>query len=42
MRHVYENQDEAKERGRRIKRYVEKNLSWDVVGKMIIDAIKKM
>ena len=42
MRHVYENQDEAEERGRRIKRFVEKNLSWDTVGKMIIDAIKKM
>ena len=42
MRHVYENQDEAKERGRRIKKYVKDNLSWDIVGKMIIDAIRSM
>ena len=42
MRRVFEHQDEAKERGHRIKRYVEQNLSWDSVGQMIIEAIKNM
>ncbi len=42
MRRVFEHRDEATERGRRIKKYVERNLSWDTVGQLLIETIKKM
>ena len=41
MRHVYNNQDEAEEKGRVLKKYITENLSWEKVGKIMIDAIEE-
>lgn len=42
MRHVYENQDEAKARGLKAQQYIKDNFSWQVIGKRIIDAIRSL
>ena len=42
MRHVYNNQDEAKKKGRMLKKYIAENFSWEKVGKTMIDGIKSL
>lgn len=42
MRHVYNNQDEAKGKGETLKKYITENLSWEKVGQKVIDAIKSL
>jgi hypothetical protein len=42
MRHVYDNQEEAKERGMVAQRYVRENFSAEVIGNKIIDAIESL
>jgi glycosyltransferase involved in cell wall biosynthesis len=42
MRHVYENQEEAKRRGEVMKQYISDNLTWEHIGKRIIEEIKKI
>lgn len=42
MRHVYNNQEEAKEKGKMLKGYIVENLSWEKVGQKIIDIIKSL
>ena len=40
MRHVYENQEESKARGRKLRKYISKNFTWEVIGKKIIKEIE--
>jgi len=42
MRHVYNNQHEAKEKGEALKNYITENLSWEKVGQKIIDVIESL
>ena len=42
MRYVYENQNKAKEIGRKLYSYISDNLTWDKVGKKMIDIIKEL
>ena len=42
MRHVYENRDEAKDKGRKLKQYISENFSWSRVADRIINEIKEM
>jgi len=42
MRHVYNNQDEAKEKGKLLKKYISENLKWDMVAERMINVIKEM
>ena len=39
MRHVFNNQEEAKEKGLKIQSYIHDNFSWSVIGQKIIDEI---
>ena len=40
MKHVYENQQVAKGRGRKLQSYIYENFSWEVIGQKIVDAIR--
>jgi len=40
MRYVYENQNEAKDRGKKLQKYIFENFSWEKIGQKIIDEIK--
>jgi glycosyltransferase involved in cell wall biosynthesis len=40
MKYVFEHQDEAKEKGIKIKNYIYDNFEWNVIGKKIITAIE--
>ena len=40
MRHVFENRDEAQQKGKLIKNYIKENFTWEKVAHMMIDAIK--
>ena len=40
MKHVYENQDEAKEKGVRLKKYISENFTWEHIGKKLIKEIE--
>jgi len=42
MKHVYDNKDEAKEKGLKLQKYIYENFSWQVIGKKIVDAIKSI
>lgn len=42
MHHVYDNREEAKNKGARARKYLEKNFSWDVVGDLIIDRFNEI
>lgn len=42
MRYVYENQDEAKEKGLRLKQYISENFTWEHVGKKLIKEIEML
>ena len=42
MRYVYENQDEANERGLKLQEYILNNLTHEVIGNKIINAIKSL
>ena len=41
MKHIYYNQDEAKEKGKKIQSFITENLSWDKVGQTMIDEVEK-
>lgn len=41
MRHVYENQEEAREKGRKASEWMTTEWSWDVCAKEVIDILKK-
>lgn len=40
MEHVYENQNEAKEKGLRLKKYISENFTWEHIGKRLIKEIE--
>jgi len=42
MRHVYNNQEEAREKGKMLEKYIAENLSWEKVGQKIINVIKSL
>ncbi len=42
MRHVYNNRDEAKAKGAKVKEFVTTNFSWDVVGNLIIKRLNEL
>jgi glycosyltransferase involved in cell wall biosynthesis len=42
MRHAYNNKTEAFARGQILRNYIEEHFSWDVIGKRIIEEIKKI
>lgn len=42
MRHVYENQNEAKEKGLRLKKYISENFTWEHIGKKLIKEIEML
>jgi glycosyltransferase involved in cell wall biosynthesis len=42
MRHVYNNRDEAKEKGQRARDYVSQNFSWDKIGDMIVNRLQRI
>lgn len=42
MRHVYNNQEEAKIKGEALKKYIAENLSWEKVGQKIINIIESL
>jgi glycosyltransferase involved in cell wall biosynthesis len=42
MRHVYENQTEAANKGRMLKEYISNNLSWDKMGMRMTEVIKSL
>lgn len=42
MRHVFENQEEAAQRGAKLQNYIKENLSVEVIGQRIIDAIRSL
>lgn len=39
MRHVYNNHDEAKDKGLKARQYIKDNFTWDIVGKKIVDRL---
>jgi len=42
MRHVYNNRDEAKNKGQLARNYVSKNFSWDKVGDMVVNRLRSI
>jgi glycosyltransferase involved in cell wall biosynthesis len=42
MRQAYKTQKESAERGRKLKKYIEENLTWDHVGNRIVKELKKI
>lgn len=42
MRHVYENQEEAREKGNKLRSYIRENFAWKVIGQKIIDEIQRI
>jgi glycosyltransferase involved in cell wall biosynthesis len=42
MRHVYENQDEAKEIGQKLKKHISENFNWNAIGQRIIDEVGRL
>lgn len=42
MRHVYNNRDEAREKGRKARELISKNFTYDVVGKGIVDRLQAL
>ena len=42
MRYVYENQDVAKEKGLKLKKYISENFTWDHIGKKLIEEIEML
>ncbi len=42
MRHVYDNQEEAANKGRMLKDYIATNLSWDQMGMRMLEVIKSL
>lgn len=40
MRYVYENREEAKKKGLRLKKYISENFTWEVIGDKIIKEIE--
>lgn len=42
MRHVYNNQEEAKEKGKKLQQLIKTDFSWEVVGKKMVNEIKEL
>lgn len=42
MKYVYENRNEAKEKGLKLKQYINENFSWEVIAQKIINEIESM
>jgi len=42
MRYVYENQEESKTCGQKLKKYISENFTWEIIGKKIIEEIEKI
>src|SRR5574338_1358800 len=42
MRHVYNNRDEAKEKGRKAREYIEANFTIEHIGKQIVDRLREI
>lgn len=42
MRHVYDNRGEAREKGLRARKYIEDNFTWDSVGDLIVNRLKRI
>jgi glycosyltransferase involved in cell wall biosynthesis len=42
MRYVYENQDESKARGQKLKKDISENFTWEIIGKKIIEEIEQI
>jgi len=42
MRHVYNNREEAASKGRALRSFIEKNLTWDKVGQRMVDVIRSL
>lgn len=42
MRHVYENQNEAKEKGSKLKKYISENFTWEHIGKKLIKELEML
>jgi hypothetical protein len=39
MRHAYDNRDEAAEKGKKARQYVEDNFTWDKVGDLMLNRL---
>jgi len=42
MRHVYNNRDEAREKGERARQYVSDHFTWDKIGDKVIERLKRI
>jgi len=42
MRHVYDNREEAKQKGAKAREFVTKNFSWDIVGDLIVNRLHEI
>jgi glycosyltransferase involved in cell wall biosynthesis len=42
MRHVYNNREEAKEKGLRVRDYVSQNFTWDTVGDLVVGRLHEI
>lgn len=42
MKHVYNNQEEAREKGAMLRKYIAENLSWEKVGQKMLDVIRSL
>ncbi len=42
MRHVYDNRDEAKQKGQLARQNIDKNFTWDRIGDMIVDRLVQL
>ena len=42
MRNAYDNQEESKARGQKLKKYISENFTWEIIGKKIIEEIEKI
>lgn len=42
MRHVFDNREEANEKGRLLQRHIKDNFNWRVVGKQMVDRLKEL
>jgi len=42
LRHVYNNREEAKEKGQRARNYVSQNFSWDKIGDTVVERLQKI
>ena len=42
MVHIFDNQEEAKEKGQKIKKYISDNFDWKTIGQKIIDSIRSI